>query len=254
MSWADPGLPLWALILIQLNVTHGIGLLVSVAIERWGLPRGWSVQGAPRKPGTLRRHLPLIGLNHLMLMALGGGAFALVGGTFFPFSRPELLPSLLCLAIIVLADDFGFYWLHRTLHVQKELYKRIHKLHHKAYAPVPIEYFYAHPIEWMTGSLPPVLAIIGLVLVNGTLNGWVVLAWVLLRQLHELDIHSGTRSVVGQLIPFWGQTVHHDLHHARPNAGNYASTLTLWDKVFGTVIHSPAGPGGACVPPAEESA
>lgn len=29
---------------------------------------------------------------------------------------------------------------------------------------------------------------------------------------------------------------HHDLHHVKPTRRNYASSLTLWDLVFGTII------------------
>ncbi len=57
-----------------------------------------------------------------------------------------------------------------------------------------------------------------------------------IRNLHELDIHSGIKSSkITSFIPFYGSTEHHDLHHSK-NKGNYASTFTIWDKVFGTEI------------------
>lgn len=242
MTWTDPGMPIWALILLQLSATNGLGLVLSLVIERWGLPAGWSIQAAPRKPGTLRRHLPLIGLNYVIIMVLSGISFALFSDGFH-FAKPGWVEGLLVFGSLVLIDDFGFYWVHRILHRNKELYRRIHKLHHKAYAPVPIEYFYAHPIEWMAGAMLPVFVIAGIILIMGSMNAWLLMAWIAFRQLHELDIHSGTKSPIGDWIPLWGKTLHHDLHHAKPNLGNYASTLDLWDRVFQTRIAQALLPG-----------
>ena len=59
-------------------------------------------------------------------------------------------------------------------------------------------------------------------------------AYVVFRQLHELDVHSGLRSRLAHHIPFLAPNEHHDLHHLRPHAGNYASMLTVWDRVLGT--------------------
>ena len=28
----------------------------------------------------------------------------------------------------------------------------------------------------------------------------------------------------------------HDLHHAKPNIGNYAATYVFWDRIFGSEI------------------
>ena len=62
---------------------------------------------------------------------------------------------------------------------------------------------------------------------------------IALRNLHELDIHSGVKSSkITSAIPFYGTTEHHDLHHSR-NKGNYASTFTFWDKIFGTYKAEP---------------
>ncbi len=235
MSWTDPSWPFWVISTASLVGLNGMAALVSVAIERFGLPAGWSIQAAPRKAGQLRRAAPLIAAN-LSVMVVGSAiSFALFPDAF-PFYQPSLVESLFVFFGLVLFDDIGFYWLHRVLHTRKEWYNRIHRLHHRSYAPVPIEYIYAHPVEWMTGAMFPILFVVGVIAVQGGINAWLFLAWVCFRQIHEMDIHSGTRSWIGDYIPFWGTTAHHDLHHARPNAGNYASTLTFWDYVFGTRV------------------
>ena len=58
---------------------------------------------------------------------------------------------------------------------------------------------------------------------------------MVVRNIHELEIHSGFKSSFSRWIPFWGENEHHDMHHAKLN-GNYSSTFTLWDKIFGTLM------------------
>ena len=218
-----------------LTALNLIGFVLSWRWDNNGLPEALKGQAGRRKKGSLRKRLPLIGFNLALLTLLTGPALWLVSGSF-----PLELPTNLWLAaaqvvFIFLVDDICFYWYHRTLHHPK-LYQRIHKIHHKAYAPVPIEYIYAHPLEWMLGTIGPVIGVSALIAIFGELNAWTFWTWGALRTLHELDIHSGVRGLVGQLVPFYGDMLHHDLHHARPNLGNYASTLRVWDIVCGTEI------------------
>jgi sterol desaturase/sphingolipid hydroxylase (fatty acid hydroxylase superfamily) len=143
--------------------------------------------------------------------------------------------------MLVLVDDIVFYWVHRTLHTNKTLYRLIHKKHHEAFAPVPAEYLYVHPLEWMIGSAGPVAGVALVLGIWGEMSAWTFWLWGAFRTLHELDIHSGIRSSWARAIPLYGVMEHHDRHHAKPTLGNYASTLTLWDKVFQTEI-PPAEP------------
>jgi sterol desaturase/sphingolipid hydroxylase (fatty acid hydroxylase superfamily) len=237
MTWTDPGLPVWAVVVLMLVSMNGTALLVSLAIDRWGLPKGWSIQGSPRKPGMLRRHLPLI-LGNLAVMIVGAGIGFHLFADGFVFERPDPWMGAATFFGLVLFDDFGFYWIHRTLHTNRDLYRRFHRQHHQAYAPVPIEYIHAHPVEWISGTTLPVAFIIGTILWNGQMNAWVLVAWAVFRQLHEMDIHSGTHSFFARFLPLYGTVQQHDLHHARPHSGNYASTLAIWDWVFNTRIPS----------------
>jgi len=136
--------------------------------------------------------------------------------------------------VILVVDDAWFYGWHRLLHEDKRLYNRVHRIHHKAFSPLPIEYIYVHPLEWIVGSIGPFLGIVAVNLTWGTIPVWTFWGYLLIRNLHELDVHSGIRSLVGEHIPLYGLTEHHDLHHARPTHGNYCSTFTLWDRVFKT--------------------
>src|SRR5262245_51696592 len=86
----------------------------------------------------------------------------------------------------------------------------------------------------MVGSIGPTLVMAGIVFKTGQISAWTVWDFMLIRQLHELVIHSGLHAVIGSKVPFWGTANQHDIHHARPSAGNYGSISRVWDRVFGT--------------------
>jgi len=142
------------------------------------------------------------------------------------------LNLFLQLFIILIFDDTFFYFLHRLMHENKYIYKKIHKIHHRANSPIPIDYLYVHPLEWMSGFIGP---FIGILLLGGV-SIYAFWLYLIVRNLHELDIHSGLKSsFLNRLLPFSGTNEHHDLHHAKRD-GNYSSTFTLWDTIFRTKL------------------
>jgi len=126
-------------------------------------------------------------------------------------------------------EDFYFYWIHRLLHYGP-FYKYIHKVHHHHAAPFGIAAEYAHPIETLFlgfgTALGPVL------FANHLVTIWV---WLLVRVFQTVEVHSGYNFPwsLNNLIPFWGGAEFHDYHHMA-FTGNYSSTFTWWDKIFGT--------------------
>lgn len=60
-------------------------------------------------------------------------------------------------------------------------------------------------------------------------------AWVTVRLIETIDVHSGYDIPLNplHLIPFYAGSRHHDFHHMN-FIGNYASTFTWWDRIFGT--------------------
>ena len=118
------------------------------------------------------------------------------------------------------------------MHENKYIYSKIHKIHHRASTPFPSEYLYTHPLEWMIGMIGP---FIGITLLGGVsiYSFWLLL---IIRNVHELDIHSGLKSnFLIKKFPFSGTNEHHDLHHSILD-GNYASSFTFLDKIFKTDI------------------
>lgn len=211
-----------------------LGLALSLRLTTTAWPASVRIQDRPHPRERFVSHLPLIFGNLAVLLGSAGA-----GAYFFYDSLSHSLPSPLSLlaqlALVFVLDDLYFYFFHRVLHEHKGLYRRIHKIHHEAYSPLPLEYIYAHPLEWMGGAVGVLGGFAAVWFVWGELSVWTVAIVGSLRQLHELDIHSGAKATLARWVPFLAVADDHDLHHAKPTQGNYASTLRIWDRVFGTV-------------------
>ena len=224
-------------ILITVSIlltTNLIGYIYTALILHTDLINDQRIQ--PKKYFSRRfyQRLPLILFNLFLLLSVG-----VIGVYLFydilAFSIPTLGVFLLQLLLIFLIDDLYFYLYHSALHT-KFLYKHIHKTHHRSTMPIPMEYIFTHPLEWFLGAIGPFIGLAVIAIFIPQINIYAFWTMIALRNLHELDIHSGVKSSKAtSAIPFYGTTEHHDLHHSR-NKGNYASTFTFWDKIFGTEI------------------
>jgi 4-alpha-methyl-delta7-sterol-4alpha-methyl oxidase len=220
----------WKTLLINI-LCNVLAFLYSYAVLHAEWFKTHQIQAKQRANGILWQRMPLILLNLTLLSLLT--AIGLYAGQHF-FVLNEIPTAGLFigqLLFILFCDDLYFYFYHRLMHENKWLLSKVHYLHHRAFQPFPLEYIYVHPLEWMGGYLGPFIAIL---LLQQT-NMYVLWAYVIIRNLHEIDIHSGLRSRIFNKIPLIAPTEHHDLHHARLN-GNYASTFRLWDWVFGTLM------------------
>ena len=218
---------------LMLLVTNGLGLALSYVLGRGWVPARLLLQPGRQDWKRLRGRLPLIALNIGLLV--GGSWLVLsVVGDRLPTDRPSLLSWAAQMLAVALVDDAWFYTVHRLLHVRPELYRRIHRIHHRAFAPLPLDYIYAHPLEWSVGAVGPVLGLLLVGAATGGLNAWTFLGYSTLRQLHELNVHSGMRSPVARRMRFIGTAEQHDQHHARPNSGHYATAFRFLDLLLGT--------------------
>jgi sterol desaturase/sphingolipid hydroxylase (fatty acid hydroxylase superfamily) len=214
------------------------GLAVSLGMDRDRPPRAGQRLVARRRSGALGKRLPLIGFNVAMVGVLFPGSVWLLDERF-PLTVPSPAVFLVQLTIIFAGDDFGFYWAHRAMHHYGWLYRRVHRTHHEAFAPVPIEFIYAHPLDVLLGGVGTALGLSAALLAFGQISAWTLWGAVAVRMAHELCIHSGLRG-----IPFSRSAERHARHHASPTRGNYASTFTLWDRLLCTESE-PENPAGA---------
>jgi len=218
--------------ILTLFFINGLGYLYSYLIvtEKIGINKKIQSE-AERGKEYFLKHTPLFLINVSLLIL-----FVFIGFYFFEDYiissnlKITFLNIFFQLFVILLFDDTFFYFLHRLMHENKFIYKKIHKIHHRANSPIPIDYIYVHPLEWMSGFIGP---FIGILLLGGV-SIYSFLLYLLVRNFHELAIHSGLKT--GFLkFPFYGTNEHHDLHHAKRD-GNYASTFTIWDTLLRTKL------------------
>ena len=212
---------------ILLICINSYGFIYSYLITKHLFLNSKKIQSKNVDYNTFLGRIPLVLFNITIVIV-----FNVIGLYFFKdyfikefISIPWVFGEVLFVLII---DDLFFYFLHRLMHENKYIYKKIHKIHHRANVIIPIEYLYVHPLEWMSGMIGPFLGMI----VIGGISFESYLVYLIIRNFHELHIHSGLKtSLLNKTIPFYGTNEHHDLHHAKRD-GNYSSTFILWDLIM----------------------
>jgi len=228
---------MFELIWKTLAVLVGLNLLaaaVSYVTLYTNLFKGLRIQSQTYVPGVFWQRLPLISLNLLILVVLATAGLSLGYGAF-DFQWQGAWAVALQFLVLAFLDDAQFYFFHRALRRHPYLYKKIHHIHHRVSTPFPLEYIYVHPLEWMLRAVAIPVGLGAIYLVNGSISVHAFWAFAFWLNFHEIDIHSGLRSSIGRLIPYFAAIEHHDLHHMKKQ-GNYASTFTVWDRVLKTRI------------------
>lgn len=220
------------LIIIACNF---FGFIISLASIHFKFLEKYKIQKRKIKPNTFYKRLPLIFFNITLLIITSClGLYFFLEIVNYKISIENPFNILFQLFIIFVIDDIYFYFLHLLMHKNKFILKKIHSIHHRAITPVALEYMYVHPLEWLSGYLGPFLGMLVLSLL-GPVNIFSFWLYQLIRNIHELDVHSGFKSKISKWIPYWGESEHHDKHHEVLN-GNYATTFTFWDDFFNTRI------------------
>jgi len=224
------------LIIISCNI---LGLFLSIASVHLKFLHKYRIQKRKIKASTFYNRLPLILFNIILLLLISSVGLYFVYPYLFSseitLDYISMLIMFLQLFVILIVDDLYFYFLHSWMHKNKYVLDKIHRIHHKAISPFALEYIYVHPLEWIMGYVGPFIALF-MISLFGEVSILAFWAYQLIRNIHELDVHSGFKSVFSKWIPFWGESEHHDMHHEQLN-GNYATTFTIWDVVFKTKIN-----------------
>ena len=207
------------------------GLFYSLLVLKTNLFSAFRIQSKNYQTAIFKKRMPLFLLNFFILISVAGIGAYLMYDSLDTSIIPLWMIGLQVLFAFVI-DDIWFYFFHRWLHQNKFMLKHVHSIHHRATTPFPLEYLYAHPLEWMLGMIGIVIAF-ALILIIMPINIFALWIFGLLRNLHEIHIHSDLELPFFSKIPFLSKTKHHDDHHAHLN-GNYSSTFNWMDRIFKT--------------------
>ena len=216
--------------IVLLICTNLFGLIYSMLVLYTSIFKKFSIQKKPYVKGLFSKRMPLYLFNITLLLTISGfGAFFFADFFNQEFSIGTIIFQVIFAFVI---DDIFFYFYHRWLHENKYMLKTVHSIHHRATKPFPLEYLYAHPIEWILGMIGAFLGF-AILLIFMPVNIYAFWIFGALRNLHEIHIHSDLELPVSSKIPLLSKTKHHDDHHAKLT-GNYSSTFMWMDRLFKT--------------------
>ena len=216
--------------IVLLICTNLFGLIYSMLVLYTPIFKKFSIQKKPYVKGLFSKRMPLYLFNITLLLTISGfGAFFFADFFSQEFSIGTIIFQVIFAFVI---DDIFFYFYHRWLHENKYMLKTVHSIHHRATKPFPLEYLYAHPIEWMLGMIG---AFLGFAILFIFMPVNIYAFWIFggLRNLHEIHIHSDLDLPVSSKIPLLSKTKHHADHHDKLT-GNYSSTFIWMDRLFKT--------------------
>ena len=218
------------LVLVGSNL---FGLFYSMLVLKTNIFKSFRIQSKSYQEAIFRKRMPLFLFNFVILLCVAGaGSYLIYDSIETSFTSLWIIGLQVLFAFIV--DDAWFYFFHRWLHENKFMLRHVHSIHHRATTPFPLEYLYAHPLEWMLGMIGVGIGF-ALILIVMPINVYAIWIFGLLRNLHEIHIHSDLELPFFSNVPFLSKTKHHDDHHSKL-AGNYASTFNWMDRIFKTTF------------------
>jgi sterol desaturase/sphingolipid hydroxylase (fatty acid hydroxylase superfamily) len=178
--------------------------------------------------GTLT-NIFLTGLN-LLLDIFIRTICLLVLNYFYQFKFAEIQNQLIYWVVLLITQDFMFYWLHRVDHYCR-LFWAIHVTHHSSEEfnfSVGFRSSVFQPLYRFIYFIP--LSLIGFKSLD-------ILFIYAATQIYGILIHTKTINKLGILEKFMSTPSHHRVHHAsniKYLDKNMGMVFIIWDKLFGT--------------------
>jgi sterol desaturase/sphingolipid hydroxylase (fatty acid hydroxylase superfamily) len=150
---------------------------------------------------------------------------------FFGWRLFDIEPSIISFLLLMLAQDFCYYWFHRCSHRIRYMWAA-HVVHHSSESmnfSTAFRQSLMYPVAGMWVFWLP------LVIIGFSPN--MVIFVVLLNLALQFFIHTQAVRSLGPLEWVFNTPSHHRVHHGRNPQyidKNYAGVLIIWDKLFGT--------------------
>ncbi|KAH9946525.1 sphingosine hydroxylase [Amylocystis lapponica] len=207
--------------------------IVQTVLGYWWMEESVSGAGVDHLDAMLRRAPSLL---RFLQWTLGEE----IAGRVLETDGQLLLYALYWWAIPVAKFFFGMfiidtwqYCLHRSMHMNTFLYKKLHSVHHRLYVPYAFGALYNHPIEGF--FLDTLGAVIAEALANMSTREAILLFTV--STLKTVDDHCGYKIPWDPLQFFSSNNAdYHDIHHQIIGIkSNFSQPFFIhWDAILGT--------------------
>jgi len=160
------------------------------------------------------------------------GFCLLILNYFFQFKFIEIQNQYTYWIVLLFAQDFMFYWLHRVDHYCR-LFWAVHVTHHSSEEfnlTVGFRSSVFQPLYRFVYFIP--LTLVGF-------KGIDIMFIYAATQIYGILIHTKTVGKLGFLEKFMSTPSHHRVHHAsnvKYLDKNMGMVLIIWDKLFGTFV------------------
>ena len=200
--------------------------------KNWGWIQKYKIQTDREVTNAqVKKALNITAWNHLLyILPASIAQWIWVPSTPLPLAAPSLWEFFWqqCVAMVIF-DFLVFIW-HSIHHKVRFLYRHVHSIHHHYSSPNSWATEYVHPCELIT------LGFFGRIAPKWfgphPLTEWSFLAFVVAA---SVESHCGydLPLMPHRWAPFWGGSVHHDMHHLKPLT-NFQPFFTQFDRLFGT--------------------
>ena len=153
--------------------------------------------------------------------------------SLFGFRLFEIDNSWWAILLLFVLQDFLYYWFHRASHRIRWMWAS-HVVHHsseKLNFSTAFRQSLTYPISGMWVFWLPLIAL--------GFEPMTVIAVVLFNLAYQFFLHTQVVKKLGFIELILNTPSHHRVHHARNEEyidQNYAGTLIIWDKLFGTFV------------------
>ena len=174
----------------------------------------------------------LVRLGLILLLAL----LVAAARVFVPQAATTAIagqPLWLQIPEAILVGDFCLYWAHRALHRNAYLW-RVHAIHHAVKELDWLAAYHMHPLDEIVLSG----AAFGSVCMLG-FSPAAIGIYAIIYAVVSVAVHLNTRMTTGPLRWLIGSPEFHHWHHSNEREAkdrNFASIISLWDVLFGTVF------------------